>query len=38
MGIVLASGILGPMVYISTNMQEYNGKAAARRAKADESD
>jgi len=37
MGVVLGCGILGPMVYIATNMQEYNGKAEARRKGAEES-
>ena len=31
MSVVLVVGILGPSVYIAANMQEYNGKAEARR-------
>ena len=31
MGAVFVLGIMGPGIYISANMQEYNGKAAARR-------
>jgi len=31
-GVVLAVGILGPSIYLASNFQEFNGKAAARRA------
>lgn len=31
MSVVLVVGILGVPFYISTNVQEYNGKAQSRR-------
>jgi hypothetical protein len=36
MGVLLGCGILGPPVYMATNMQEYNGKNEARRKAASE--
>ncbi len=30
--IVMITGMFGPSMYLASNFQEYNGKAAARRA------
>ena len=31
MGVFIVCGILGPPLYMATNIQEYNGKNEARR-------
>ena len=31
MGLVLIAGVIGPGAYMTANIQEYNGKAEARR-------
>jgi hypothetical protein len=30
--IIMITGMFGPSMYLASNFQEYNGKAAARRA------